>query len=181
MITAAQSCDQRAIDRLCEAFRPLIITEAYRSYVVGKLGQDAENTAWEIFLEFIQSYHGNKYRLLPGLIQKHLYYELLHKVYPENPTSVQPELVLDETDGDGKRLFDIPYNSKAFDNVASSSYIKALLQSLTQKQRDIIMSTIIGEQSLDEYRLQHGISFKVAFLRQQTALAKLREAIKGIS
>ena len=180
LVKAAQCFDQRAIDRLCEAFRPLIIKEAHRSYVFGNLGNDSENISWELFLEFIQSYQGNSYRLLPGLIQKHLYYNLLHKVYPEKPTSVQAELVLDETDVDGKRRIDIPYNSKSFDHLESSSYIKAILQVLTEKQRDIILATVIGDQSLDEYRQQYGISFKVAYLRQQTALAKLKAAIKGI-
>ncbi|MGM9582989.1 MAG: hypothetical protein ACI3WU_04655 [Phascolarctobacterium sp.] len=180
LVKAAQCFDQRAIDRLCEAFRPLIIREAHRSYVVGNLGTDAENTAWELFLEFIQRYQGNNFRLLPGLMQKHLYFELLHKVYPEKPTSVQADLVLDETDADGKRRIDIPYNSESFDKLLSSSYLKALLQALTEKQRDIILATVIGDQSLDEYRLQYGISFKVAYLRQQTALAKLKAVIQGI-
>ena len=36
------------------------------------------NTAWVIFLEFIKKYNGCDYRHLPGLIQCHLRYELLH-------------------------------------------------------------------------------------------------------
>ena len=85
LVQRAQSFDQQAIDRLCAAFTPLIYKEASRSYIAAALGGDAVNIAWEIFLEFLHSYKGNKYRLLPGLIQKHLYYELMHKVYRNKP------------------------------------------------------------------------------------------------
>ena len=57
LVKGAQRFEQQAIDRLCQLFKPLVLREAYKSYVVGTLGDDAQNTAWEIFLEFIHNYH----------------------------------------------------------------------------------------------------------------------------
>ena len=78
---AAQRFEQPAIDKLCADFTPLINKEAHRQSVFNALGEDAVNIAWEIFLEFIHSYKGNNYRLLPGLIQKHLHYRLLDRLH----------------------------------------------------------------------------------------------------
>jgi len=80
LVEAAQKGDREAIGRLCHDFAPLIYKEARRTNVQGALGEDAVNTAWVIFLEFIQKYKGSNYRLLPGLVQKHVHYGLLHSI-----------------------------------------------------------------------------------------------------
>lgn len=80
LVEAAQKGSREAIDRLCHDFAPLIYKEARRTNVQGALGEDAVNTAWVIFLEFIQKYKGSNYRLLPGLVQKHVHYGLLHSI-----------------------------------------------------------------------------------------------------
>lgn len=172
LIQAAQRYEQNAIDRLCDAFKPLILKEAYKSYVVAKLGDDAENTAWEIFLEFIHAYQGNKYRLLPGLIQMNLHYSLLHRAYPEMQISVSDTLLSQPTDS--RTQADCSNNSFE-DEICNHAHMQFLLNELTEKQRDIVLSTIIEGLTLDEYRKEHNISFKVAYERQKTALNKLKK------
>ena len=44
--------------------------------------------------------------------------------------------------------------------------------------KDIILDTIIKDKSLEEYRLQHNISFKVAYARQKAALLKLKQVLE---
>ncbi len=80
LVQAAQRGEQEAIDKLCHDFAPLIYKEAKGSNVQNALGEDAVNTAWVIFLEFIQRYKGNNFRLLPGLVRKHVHYGLLHSI-----------------------------------------------------------------------------------------------------
>lgn len=43
------------------------------------LGEDAINTAWLIFLEQIKKYKDRDFGHLPGLLQYHVHYGLLHK------------------------------------------------------------------------------------------------------
>ena len=176
LVLAAQAGNKLAIKILCKAFNPLIMKEAYRIYVLQILGEDAENTAWEIFLDFLQNYKGKNYRQLPGLIQFTLHYSLLHRAYPETKISVDEELVEDAasmlaTAATGKNLI--------ADDVCDKDYIDQLLASLTEKQKDIILATIIQDKTLEEYRLQHNISFKVAYARQKTALLKLKQVLEN--
>ena len=178
LIQAAQNNEQGAIDALCEAFRPLIIQEAHCSYVAQALGEEAENTAWMLFLEFIMSYKGQKYLVLPGLIKKHLHYELLHLVYPRTITSVNAALFLDETDADGHPLHDIANDELVDNQFSDDNYLNQLLKHLTKKQRDVIEATILGSQTLDEYRLQRGLSFTTVYLHQQRGLKRLRKILK---
>ena len=58
----------------------MVYKEAYRLTVYNALGEDAENTAWLIFLRFIHRYRGSAYNHLPGLIKYHLHYGLLRQV-----------------------------------------------------------------------------------------------------
>lgn len=172
LLEATHAGNPLAIAMLCEIFKPLIMKEAYRICILDILGEDAENTAWEIFLEFIQKYKGKNYRQLPGLIQKTLHYVLLHKAYPETKISVDEELV-----EDAAMLNTVAQNMVA-DAVCGKEYIDQLLSVLTERQKDIILDTIIKDKSLEEYRLQHNISFKVAYARQKAALLKLKQVLE---
>ncbi len=79
LVHSAQKGDREAINTLCNAFKPLIYKEAYRYEVREALGEDAVNTAWLIFLEQIKKYNGRDFGHLPGLLQYHVHYGLLHK------------------------------------------------------------------------------------------------------
>ena len=138
LVQGAQSFDQHAIDRLCAIFKPLIIAATHKSYIIGTLGGDAENTAWEIFLEFIHQYKGNKFSLLPGLIKTHIEYELLHKLYPRKPVSVEDEVILDATDGNGQRLYEPSDNNASMDKFFEERFFKDVYTCLTPRQRDVI-------------------------------------------
>ena len=83
LVCRAQNDEQAAIDELCQIFKPLIYSEAKRQTVYNVLGEDAVNTAWIIFLNFIKRYKGNNYASLPGMLQCVLYYELLHAMKKE--------------------------------------------------------------------------------------------------
>ena len=176
LVKGAQKHRQSAIDELCRIYQPLVMKEAYRSYIFKKLEEDAVNIAWEIFLDFIHGYKGRNFRSLPGLIQTHLHYSLLHQAYPETKISVDEELV-----DDTKDMVEASVNTtnNVADTVCEQAFIDVLLASLTEKQKDIILATIIKDRTLDEYRLKNKISFKVAYERQKAALAKLKLALKN--
>lgn len=77
LVRGAQENNQKAIDELCDRFKPLIMKVANNSYYRDHLGEDAVNIAWVIFLEFIKKYDGNDFVHLPGLLHIHLRYKLL--------------------------------------------------------------------------------------------------------
>ena len=175
LVQRAQACDQQAIDRLCSAFTPLIYKEARRSYIAAALGDDAVNIAWEIFLEFIHAYKGNKYRLLPGLVQKHLYYELMHRVYRNKPE--QAVLSLEATADDEQQL-QIADEKQLIAASEDKLLLEKLLAVLTDKQRLLIEAIFMHGLSLREYAQSQGISFTAAYKMQLKALARLQENLK---
>lgn len=179
LVLAAQKGQQAAIDVLCQAFKPLIMKEAHYSYVAQALGEEAENTAWMLFLEFIMSYKGKKYLVLPGLIKVHLHYSLLHKVYPEEKTEVDACLLLDQTDAEGRPLYDIASEELVDSHLTDHKMLHNLLKNLTAKQRDVIEATILGCQTLEEYSRKRGLSFTTVYLHQQRGLKRLRKALQS--
>lgn len=166
LLTLAQQYDNKAIAALCKAFKPLIIKEAHTEYVYAFLGDDCENIAWEIFLNFLYQYQGNKYHLLPGLIRKHIHFGLLHAIEKERLIN-QKEEELDLSLG----VKDI---CQAMDIIA----LKAALNQLTCKQKEVIQAVFFAGYSLDEYRKLKKISFKTAYLHQQKALDKLKTILR---
>ena len=92
LILAAQAADEKAIESLCETFKPLILKESHYPSIFDILGEDAVNTAWVIFLQFIKKYNGNDFVHLPGLIQCHLRYELMHTACRQNYCSKETSL-----------------------------------------------------------------------------------------
>ena len=175
LVQQVQAHDQQAIDRLCETFTPLIYKEARRSYIAAALGDDAVNIAWEIFLEFIYAYKGNKYRLLPGLVQKHLYYELMHRVYRNKPE--QAVLSLEATPDDEQQL-QIADEKQLIAASEDKLLLEKLLAVLTDKQRLLIEAIFMHGLSLREYAQSQGIGFTAAYKMQLKALARLQENLK---
>ena len=174
LVLAAQKGEQWAIDALCEAFRPLIMQEAHYSYVAQSLGEEAENTAWVYFLEFIMSYKDDCYQLLPALIKLKLHFALMQKIYRQKHITTQ--LILDTTDEDGKRLKEPSSEDHNLEKIHLHAGLEYALSRLTAKQRNIIDATVLGEMSLSSYGQKHNMSYTGAYLLQKRALSILKAA-----
>ena len=132
LIQAAQRGDAAAIEALCIAFRPLILKEANRSYIIQTLGEDAVNTAWEIFLDYIQKYDKTGYLKLPGLLKTTLRYELFHKAFRSISVSDCTCLDANEISGSGLVVSD---EHLFVEKIENKSIVDYLLEQLTEKQK----------------------------------------------
>ena len=178
LIQAAQKGDKTAIETLCKNFEPLIMKEAHRSYIIQSLGEDAVNTAWEIFLDYIQRYDKPSYLKLPGLLKTTLRYELFHKAF--RGISVSDCTCLDANENSGSSLA-VSDEHLFVEKIENKSIVAYFMEHLTEKQRRVIEAIFIHNLTLDEYRLQEGISFKVAYMHQQAALKKLHKLLTYLS
>lgn len=176
LVAAAQRFEQNAIDKLCAAFKPLILKEAYAAHIVAKLGDDAVNTAWEIFLGFVQAYSKRSYRIFPTLARIHLHYELHHKAFRSN--SVLDTVILDETDVQGRRLYNPSDENSLMDGLCNKQLAKELLTILSDKQRQVIVETIVNGCTLEKFARANGISRIAAYRLRERGLALLREKMK---
>ena len=91
---------------------------------------------------------------------------------------MQDEAILDVTDDAGKRLVDPAYTDTALENIHANEHVHYLLGCLSAKQKDIILATVIGHETLDAYSKRNGIAFTVAFLRQKAALKKMHHLLQ---
>lgn len=173
LVHSAQKGDREAINTLCNAFKPLIYKEAYRYEVREALGEDAVNTAWLIFLEQIKKYEGRDFGHLPGLLQYHVHYGLLHKF--TRGKSVKDCYYLDaEEEGDGMQI------AEKFDAIAQMEDNQAMqlaFKRLTDKQRNIINAMQEPDMTIKKYSEDHKISYKTAYLHLHRGLNNLKRMI----
>ena len=173
LVHSAQKGDREAINVLCTAFKPLIYKEAYRYEVREALGEDAVNTAWLSFLEQIKKYDGRDFGHLPGLLQYHIHYGLLHKF--TRGKSVKDCYYLDaEEEGEEMQI------AEKFDAIAQMEDNQAMqlaFKRLTDKQRNIINAMQEPDMTIKKYSEEHKISYKTAYLHLHRGLDKLKRMI----
>lgn len=173
LVHSAQKGDREAINILCTAFKPLIYKEAYRYEVREALGEDAVNTAWLIFLEQIKKYDGRDFGHLPGLLQYHVHYGLLHKF--TRGKSVKDCYYLDaEEEGEETQI------AEKFDAIAQMEDNQAMqlaFKRLTDKQRNIINAMQEPDMTIKKYSEEHKISYKTAYLHLHRGLDNLKRMI----
>ena len=173
LVHSAQNGDREAINTLCNAFKPLIYKEAYRYEVREALGEDSVNAAWLIFLEQIKKYEGRDFGHLPGLLQYHVHYGLLHKF--TRGKSVKDCYYLDaEEEGEGMQI------AEKFDAIAQMEDNQAMqlaFKRLTDKQRNIINAMQEPDMTIKKYSEDHKISYKTAYLHLHRGLNNLKRMI----
>ena len=177
LVQATQKGDKTAIETLCKNFEPLIMKEAHRSYIIQSLGEDAVNTAWEIFLDYIQRYDKPSYLKLPGLLKTTLRYELFHKAF--RGISVSDCTCLDANENSGNSLA-VSDEHLFVEKIENKSIVDYLLEQLTEKQRKLIKAVFINSINLHQFSKLEGISYKVAHARQQAALKKMYKALSRL-
>ena len=171
LVHSAQNGDREAINTLCNAFKPLIYKEAYRYEVREALGEDAVNTAWLIFLEQIKKYDGRDFGHLPGLLQYHIHYGLLHKF--TRGKSVKDCYYLDaEEEGEETQIADK-------DNVFERTEVNQLFSAakLSKEQTDAVNELVLNELDHRLFCKKYACSSKTAFKHRANGLKKLKSLL----
>lgn len=171
LVHSAQKGEREAINVLCTAFKPLIYKEAYRYEVREALGEDAVNTAWLIFLEQIKKYDGRDFGHLPGLLQYHVHYGLLHKF--TRGKSVKDCYYLDaEEEGEETQIADK-------DNVFERTEVNQLFSAarLSKEQTDAVNELVLNELDHRLFCKKYACSSKTAFKHRANGLKKLKSLL----
>lgn len=171
LVHSAQKGDREAINVLCTAFKPLIYKEAYRYEVREALGEDAVNTAWLIFLEQIKKYDGRDFGHLPGLLQYHVHYGLLHKF--TRGKSVKDCYYLDaEEEGEETQIAD---KNNVFEQTEVNQLFSAAR--LSKEQTDAVNELVLNELDHRLFCKKYACSSKTAFKHRANGLKKLKSLL----
>ena len=168
LVHSAQKGDREAINVLCTAFNPLIYKEAYRYEVREALGEDAINTAWLIFLEQIKKYKDRDFGHLPGLLQYHVHYGLLHKF--TRGKSVKDCYYLDaEEEGEETQIAD---KEDVFDRMEVNQLFSAAR--LSKEQTNAVNELVLNDLDHRVFCKKYACSSKTAFKHRANGLQKLK-------
>ena len=171
LVHSAQKGDREAINVLCTAFNPLIYKEAYRYEVREALGEDAINTAWLIFLEQIKKYKDRDFGHLPGLLQYHIHYGLLHKFTREK--SVKDCYYLDaEEEGEETQIAD---KEDVFDRMEVNQLFSAAR--LSKEQTNAVNELVLNDLDHRLFCKKYACSSKTAFKHRANGLKKLKSLL----
>ena len=171
LVHSAQKGDREAINTLCNAFKPLIYKEAYRYEVREALGEDAVNTAWLIFLEQIKKYDGRDFGHLPGLLQYHVHYGLLHKF--TRGKSVKDCYYLDaEEEGEETQIAD---KNNVFEQTEVNQLFSAAR--LSKEQTDAVNELVLNELDHRLFCKKYACSSKTAFKHRANGFKKLKSLL----
>ena len=170
LVHSAQKGDREAINTLCTAFKPLIYKEAYRYEVREALGEDAVNTAWLIFLEQIKKYDGRDFGHLPGLLQYHVHFGLLHKA--TRGKSVKDCYYLDAEENEETQIADK-------DNVFERTEVNQLFSGarLSKEQTNAVNELVLNELDHRLFCKKYACSSKTAFKHRANGLKKLKSLL----
>ena len=173
LVPQVKKGDHRAINMVYEAFKPLIKSVLKHLDAYAALGEDAENTAWVLFLERLMAYEGEDYASLPGLLKIKVYYELLKLI--SRAKAAHSLLSLDATDASGRHLCEPAVCDIHLEAVHYDAALQQGMRKLSPKQREIVLQTVLGDLSLKEYSEQTGICYSAAYQLQRRALAILKK------
>lgn len=127
----AQEFNQEAIDELCERFKPLVLKEAHKTFVQDNLGEDAVNTAWEIFLETILYTDFDFRKNIPSYLKKTLHLKLVRSIIRDsNPKDCTELDSLTE---------DVAEEHDAYNEINNKLTAQQLLEKLPPYQKEILV------------------------------------------
>ncbi|WP_337396492.1 hypothetical protein [Phascolarctobacterium succinatutens] len=173
LILAAQAADEKAIESLCETFKPLILKESHYPSIFDILGEDAVNTAWLIFLEQIKKYDGRDFGHLPGLLQYHVHYGLLHKF--TRGKSVKDCYYLDaEEEGEETQIAD---KKNDIDELMHNQLLSDTMRKLTKEQFTAVNELVLQDVDYKIFCNKHKCSVKTAYKHRANGLKKLKAII----
>ena len=171
LVHSAQKGEREAINVLCTAFKPLIYKEAYRYEVREALGEDAVNTAWLIFLEQIKKYEGRDFGHLPGLLQYHIHFGLLHKF--TRGKSVKDCYYLDaEEEGEELQIAD---KNNVFEQTEVNQLFSAAR--LSKEQTNAVNELVLNDIDHRVFCKKYACSSKTAFKHRANGLKKLKSLL----
>lgn len=144
LVHSAQNGDREAINTLCNAFKPLIYKEAYRDF-------------------------GH----LPGLLQYHVHYGLLHKF--TRGKSVKDCYYLDaEEEGEETQIAD---KKNDIDELMHNQLLSDTMRKLTKEQFTAVNELVLQDVDYKIFCDKHKCSVKTAYKHRANSLKKLKAII----
>ena len=161
------------MEQLCQSFTPLVKRLSHRQTVYNVLGEEAENTIWLLFLEFINQYSGDKFRLLPGLVRRYLILQTMNII---KHSSFRFNLEqLSEMDGECS-VAQLPSPNNVQD-VLNKLALWQELKNVPSQQRKILYAFYFKERTTNEIAVNMELTPRTVRYHRQEGLNNLRQRL----
>lgn len=178
LIAAAQAGDKKALLQLCEAFKPLLQSEARREMFYKSLGRDAEGIAVLTFIELVLKYNGVDFENWPGLARCKVHFALFDAMQKQGKIWENEA----QTDTDSEAGIDLLDTGCAaverLDELARlllSLELQEALNQLSAEQRRVLTLLFLDGLKPAEAAGRLGCSVRNITKHRLKALAKMRQ------
>ncbi|MUU06914.1 MAG: sigma-70 family RNA polymerase sigma factor [Phascolarctobacterium sp.] len=180
LIAAAQAGDKKALLQLCEAFKPLLQSEARREMFYRSLGRDAEGIAVLTFIELVLKYNGVDFENWPGLARCKVHFALFDAMQKQGKIWENEA----QTDTDSEAGIDLLDTGCAaverLDELARlllSLELQEALNQLSAEQRRVLTLLFLDGLKPAEAAGRLGCSVRNITKHRLKALAKMRQLL----
>ena len=169
LVPAAQNGGKHSLETICEAFRPLVLSQINKSYY-DIIREDAESIAYCEIVECVYLYNGDTYSHFAGFIKNKVIWRLRNALRKECITHGREPLVGEET----------------LESLSSEDSIEELVSMLTESEalkklpahyHHLLADLYFAGLSIAEIAAKMGVSHQAVYKMKKKALAMLKELI----
>lgn len=166
LVPAAQNGGKRSLDTICEAFRPLVLSQINKSSYHA-IREDAESIAYCEIIEGVYQYNGDTYSHFAGYIKNKVIWALRNALRKECITNTREPLVGEET----------------LDSISSEDNMEELVTLLSENEalrklpaayHHLLADLYFADLSIAEIAAKMGVSHQYVYKMKKNALNQLR-------
>lgn len=141
-IEAAQKFDQKAMDKLCACFEPLIMRQVYMARQNTKMDpEELRNHAWVIFIDLLMNFRDKDYAGFPGYATLRIHSQLQRLVITNGIQCNTESLNIE---------YENNQEPEGFDNISNfitQHSLAEAMKKITPRQRDILNDSYLNDKS----------------------------------
>lgn len=173
LVCKAKGGDKKAKEEIIEAFKPFIINFSKKTFIPGYERSDIENECYRILLKSLSKYDTATHKFVAygtNSIKNGIYDLLRQRKQSQKSgssfTIVSFDNALDNND------INIPYIDPIM-NFDNKLELNKALNSLDDKEKDLINFLYYKDKTLKEYSKTHGLNYNTCLKNKKRILSKL--------
>jgi RNA polymerase sigma factor (sigma-70 family) len=183
IVKKAQSGDQEAFQEVCSRFTGLVKKYAYQPHL-RPVAEEAEAQGWLAVVQAVKTYDEKSGVHFAGYVESRVKYAAWNLFKKERRRWQEEELIEGgQEDEGGDPLLQLPDTMDVAVEVELrflSEELKAAVDGLPDKQRQVIQRTVLGAERLTTVAAELGITAQAVYNLRQRGLARLKTICAGM-
>ncbi len=170
LVSRAQQGDKEAFAEVCRRFEGLVVKNAFQAHLKS-IGEDAKAEGQLALVEAIKFYRPDSGIPFPGYVENRLRYRMWN-LFKRERRRWQREVMLDESRPEEDAGVDIAAD---VETAILAERIRQTVEMLPDKQRQVVIATLLRGARLSESAKSLHISIQAAHSLRKRAIARLRK------